>query len=145
MPRSYTPQQRSDCLATYDSLHNASQAAKAHGLPVGTLRRWLKDRDAAAPQDMREASKRDLLAELNSARFQYLDRLKEDQAVRTTSGYYAARTFETLNQAHQLLSGGPTQRFSLADYLRGAMKPVAPAAEGQFTVTQVPSETGGST
>ena len=36
------------------------------------------------------------------------------------AGYYAAMTLKALNEAHQLLSGGPTARIegNLADFLR---------------------------
>ena len=50
----------------------------------------------------------------------YLDRLMEPDAVSKTSGYYAAITLKVLNEAHQLLTGGPTARIegNLADFLK---------------------------
>ena len=52
-------------------------------------------------------------------------------------------TFKQLNEAHQLLSGGPTQRFSLADYLRGTIMKTE-AVEGEFQeVKPIPSKAGG--
>ena len=57
---------------------------------------------------------------LDQGRFAYAKRLLEPQAIATTSGYYAAMTLKALNEAHQLLSGGPTARIegNLADFLR---------------------------
>jgi transposase-like protein len=139
-PRHYTEQQKADALATYDSTLNVNGTAKKHGLPENTFRRWLKKRDIMVPIEKQEAAKRDLLGELDKARWLYLDRLTEDQAVKTTSGYYAAITFKTLNEAHQLLSGGPTARFSLADYLRGVGR--TDSIDGEFKEqTQLPAKT----
>lgn len=137
--RKYTEQQKADALAVYDSTLSAKGTAKKMGIPSRTLRDWLKDRDKAARAEVRDESKRVLLAELDKARWAYLDRLMESEAISQTSGYYAAQTFKTLNEAHQLLSGGPTARFSLADYLRGAMSEPQPAIEAEFKVTSLPS------
>jgi hypothetical protein len=143
--RHYTEQQRADTLAVFDSSLSVRGTARKMGIPTTTVRDWLADRNKAAPPEKQEAAKRDLLLALDEARWLYLDRLTEPNAVKTTSGYYAAITFKTLNEAHQLLRGGPTARFSLADFLRGAGFGKTDAVEGEFQeVKPIPSQTGGS-
>lgn len=142
--RVYTQEQKADALAAYASTGNAKGTAKKMGVPGSTMRDWIADPEKAAPAAKREAAKRDLLKELDTARWAYLDRLSDPAVVNQERGYYAAQTFKTLNEAHQLLSGGPTARFSLADYLRGAGFGKADSLEGEFK--EVPAAvTGGTT
>jgi transposase-like protein len=121
MRRHYSDKDRADALAVLEANGgNVSGAAKTIGVPEATLRLWAADNQRAAPADVREESKKDLLLLLDQGRFAYAKRLLEPQAISTTSGYYAAMTLKALNEAHQLLSGGPTARIegNLADFLR---------------------------
>jgi len=121
MRRHYSDKDRADALAVLEANGgNVSGAAKTIGVPEATLRLWAADNQRAAPADVREESKKDLLLLLDQGRFAYAKRLLEPQAIATTSGYYAAMTLKALNEAHQLLSGGPTARIegNLADFLR---------------------------
>lgn len=123
--RHYTEKAKADALAVLQAHGgNVSGAAKALGIPEATLRLWSTEqgKQRAAPAETREESKKDLANTLTQARWLYLERLMDPAAVKTTSGYYAAVTFKVLNEAHQLLTGGPTARIegNLADFLRGS-------------------------
>lgn len=133
--RKYTGQQKADVLTSVALTSNVAGSAKQHDVPVSTARRWVAEPDKHTTPTEREESKNSLLSELDKARWKYLTRLMDDAVVNKESGYYASQSFKILNEQHQLLSGGPTQRFSLADYLRGA------AIEGEFK--EVPATTGG--
>lgn len=124
--RTYTDKQKADALALYDALKSPTKAAKNFGFPVRTVEKWIKYRENI-PIEAREEAKKDLLTELDKARWKYLNRLSDDAVVNKESGYYASQSFKILNEQHQLLSGGPTQRFSLAEYLRTAI-----TTEGEF-------------
>ena len=121
MRRHYSDKDRADGLAILASVGgNVSEAARKSHVPVSTMRLWNADNLRAAPAEVQQESKKDLLLLLDQGRFAYAKRLLEPQAIATTSGYYAAMTLKALNEAHQLLSGGPTARIegNLADFLR---------------------------
>jgi hypothetical protein len=124
----FTPAQRADAMAITQATGGPIAAARTLGANPSSVNTWMKDPEKAAPLEVREAAKRDLLQALDNARWKYLTRLTEDAVVNKESGYYASQSFKILNEQHQLLSGGPTARFSLADYLKTAMQPV----EGEF-------------
>lgn len=142
----YTERERADALtALYANGGNVTGTARQLGIPRATLDLWAGgtgQRTAAlpvevreerlAPLAVREASKRDYLKELEGARWLYLDRLKQPDAVEKTSGYYAAVTTKILTEQHQLLSGGATSRteLSLASFL-GSVVEALPAGGGE--------------
>ncbi len=129
----YSDQDRANALAALKA-HDGhiGRTAEATGIPPATLYLWAgvghsRVRDLPvevreqrlAPLEVREQAKRDLIGTLDQARWLYLDRLMEPDAVAKTSGYYAAVTTKILTEQHQLLSGGATARteLSLASFL----------------------------
>lgn len=128
--RWYSEKEKADALAAVDANGGSIWVtAKKLSIPYVTLKLWVAagttgngDQRPKLPVTTTEVlteSKRDLLQALDRSRWLYLDRLSEPKAVEQTSGYYAAITFKTLNEAHQLLSGNATSRteLSLASFL----------------------------
>lgn len=137
--RQYTEQQKADAFAIYDSMLNKAGAAAKAGVPEGTFRRWLDARDKV-PEELQKEARGSLLQELDKARWLYLEHLMSPAIVAKESGYYASQAFTKLNEAHQLLSGGPTARFSLAEYLKSAAVVEAEVRQ----VKAIPASTGGT-
>lgn len=69
------------------------------GIPKRTLSRW-KNSD-------------EFVEALDGAIAAYLERGMEDDAIRTTSGFYAMQTVQQLVKTKQLLTGGPTDRLHM--------------------------------
>lgn len=137
--RFYTDRERADALAALEANGgNVWATAKNLGIPHATLNQWSggsATRAAVAviqrPEvaQVNQESKRDLLKALEHARWLYLDRLTDPDAVAKTSGYYAAVTTKILTEQHQLLSGGATSRaeLSLASFLGSVTTEALPA------------------
>jgi transposase-like protein len=119
--RHYSDKDRADALVLLKANGgNCAKTGKQLGYPAQTIALWRDDNQRATTPELLAESKKDLLLLLDQGRFAYAKRLLEPQAIATTSGYYAAMTLKALNEAHQLLSGGPTARIegNLADFLR---------------------------
>lgn len=106
----YREQQKADALAIAASQANVSVAAELAGVPQSTLRDWLKRPDTHVPVETRDLAKRDFAQAIDVARWAYLGRALEPDAIASTSGYYAGQTVRSLTEVHQLLTGGPTAR-----------------------------------
>ncbi len=57
--RHYSDEERAEALAIADSCEAVAEAARQAGVPRGTLRRWLNERDRAAPAHLRHEKKRE--------------------------------------------------------------------------------------
>lgn len=110
MPKLYREQQRADALAIASAESNVSVAAQLAGVPRSTLADWLARPDSVTTPNQRDLAKRDFAQAIDVARWAYLGRALEPDAIASTSGYYAGQTVRSLTEVHQLLTGGPTAR-----------------------------------
>lgn len=105
---------------------NVEQLSGSTGIPLRTLARW---KSLAKAADLRptaaQRAKSTILKRLDLARSRYLEHLMAPETVAKESGYYATMAFHKLNDAHQLLAGGPTSRIegTLTDFLRATTNP----------------------
>lgn len=112
----YTDEDRAAVLAVLRAndmnVRKTAREAMVRGkrVPASTIAMWRDQPDRAAPAELREGAVRDLATEVDRVRWLYLERATETGAIKSTSGYYAIKAFGDLTQAHQLLTGGPTQR-----------------------------------
>ncbi len=131
--RWYSEQEKADALAAVDSNGgNLWVTARKLTIPYVTLKQWyqagVEGRDRMQPVTTAQVltdAKRDHIQALKAARWLYLDRLSEPEAVAKTSGYYAAVTWKVLNEGIALAEGGATSRveLSLASFLTQASLP----------------------
>lgn len=129
----YSERDKADALEVVRTSGESLYAvSKKLGIPYMTLSEWASadrgdkpEMQPLASTQVRDESKRDHLAALKRARWLYLDRLSEDEAVAKTSGYYAAVTWKVLNEGIALAEGGATSRveLSLASFLTQASLP----------------------
>lgn len=108
----YTPQQRAKVLALVQGGAPIRRISRETKIPAATIRWWRDHAEGAAPAEMREQAEKDLGSELDRLRRLYVARAGEDDAVAKTSGFYAVRAIHDLTQAHQLVTGGATQRIA---------------------------------
>lgn len=109
--RHWVPEARAEVLAVLIANGgNVSKTARETGAPGATIRMWRDAPEKAAPAEVRERARKELADEVDEVRWLYLDRARDPNAVRTTSGFYAVQAFQKLTEAHQLLTGKPTQR-----------------------------------
>lgn len=135
MGRRYSEQQKADALAALQANGmNVSATAAQLGIPRPTLDLWamtlrsggeLAVSQRLAPLDKQHGAKRDLLGALDSARWLFLEHATQPEVIAKESAYYAVQSFDKLNNAHQLLSGGATSRteLSLASFLGSLTAP----------------------
>lgn len=115
--RHYTPEQRAAVLAVLKANDGkVKPTARGTGVPAPTIRAWRDAPDAAAPAELRDTAVRDLASEVDQVRWLYLERARQQGAISTTSGYYAAKVFGDLTNVHQLLTGKPTQRIEASPW-----------------------------
>lgn len=122
--------------------------AKQTGISYQLLSQWNKaavgeslgkrEMQPIATQQVLNDAKRDYQEHLVKARWAYMDRMLDPEAIATTSGYYAAMTTKILTDQHQLLSGGATSRteLSLASFL-GTLTSDSPQAIDSTNVVSV--------
>ena len=131
--RSYSDRERADALVALQANGgNAELTSREIGIPVPTLRLWagagrsrlgllpeVQRMERLAPLSVHSDAKRDLLGALDSARWLFLEHATRPEIIAKESAYYAVQSFDKLNNAHQLLSGGATSRteLSLASFL----------------------------
>lgn len=153
-PRRYTEQERADGLAAL-AAHggNVNAAAKALGIPRPTLNLWAGTvrrggetavAERLAPIEKQHGAKRDLLGALDAGRWLFLEHATRPEIIAKESAYYAVQSFDKLNNAHQLLSGGATSRteLSLASFLGTLTQEPAQVIDAQI-ITPLPAGKGG--
>jgi transposase-like protein len=107
--RRYTDEQRAQVLAVLKANGGKIKpTSRETGVPAVTIRGWRDNPENAAPADVRSSAERDLAAEIDEVRWLYLDQARK--SVRQERGSFAVSSFVKLTEAHQLLTGGPTQR-----------------------------------
>lgn len=125
--RHYSDADRAAALAVYDStadqVHRLRDAARQFGCPATTLRRWLDDRDKAAPADLRTQEKETLASVYDRVAFRAAS--LQDRVMEWLEGQPAEvvakflpdlnRTGGTATDKAELLRGRPTQRVENRD------------------------------
>lgn len=125
--RHYSDADRAAALAVYDStadqVHRLRDAARQFGCPATTLRRWLDDRDKAAPADLRTQEKETLASVYDRVAWRAAslqDRVMEwleGQPAEVVAKFLSElnRTGGTATDKAELLRGRPTQRVENRD------------------------------
>ena len=94
------------------------------GISIRTLTGWKAQAKAAAvPYNAAEMAKKDVLELLQEGRLTTLRHAIDPEIVALESAYYASMAFRNLNEAYQLLTGGPTHRIDLATFLSSRDEP----------------------
>ena len=115
----WTPEDRARVLAVLQAnAGNVSKTARETKVPERTVASWRDDPDRAAPAEVRAKARKELADEVDEVRWLYLERARDPKAVKTTSGFYAVQAFQKLTEAHQLLTGKPTQRIEATEWGR---------------------------
>lgn len=113
--RRYTPEQRAAVLAVLKAKGGkVKPTARETGVPAPTIRDWRDDPDNFASTETRAVAERDLATEINEVRWLLLDAARRTAHKERAS--YAIRGFVELTNAHQLLTGKPTQRIEASPW-----------------------------
>lgn len=106
--RPWTEQDKERAIAVYVTCGNLSRTSRETGVPISTLRDWLKEQPPGKVQEAREEARAGFVRKAWEAVGAHLKHLAEDTAVRATTARDSATIVGILIDKIQLVTGQAT-------------------------------------